>query len=237
MQSPVAIPLADEHLRHLSNVQAWLLSDQSRRFDAFDPVLQILSASLSAIYEAATCHRGCNGGSHVLEATLGRAYNLAVSSWALIRVAQYDEALNLIRGLGEINNLLLLFAHEPDLISGWLTATKKERMNAFGPAQVRKQLAKHVQWEPAGNDWYSELCERFVHVHPGTKPGSHSHRNSGQIGPVPQRQGEEHSVRELQTIVFAIALSACRWFRFDDSLATLGKLVDELQPQAGGDSG
>jgi len=192
-----------------------------------------MSVSLSAIYEAATCHRGCNGGAHVLEAILGRAYNLAVSSWALIRIAQYDEALNLLRSLGEINNLLLLFAHEPDLISGWLSATKKERLKAFGPVHIRKRLAKHVNWQPAGDDWYSDLCERFVHVHPGTVPGKHSHALTGFIGPLMQEEGENHAIGELQTVVFSVALAACKWFSFVDTLDVLGKLVDELPVLSG----
>ena len=215
MQSKNPLPPPEEHLLHLSSAQAWLLSKRKRSTED----VRLLSVSLSAIYEAATCHRACHGGEHVLEAIFGRSYNFA----------QYDEALNLIRGLGEINNLLLLFVHEPELISAWLKAPKKERLNKFGPAQVRKKLAKHVSWEPAGDDWYSELCEEFVHVQPATRPGMPSHGVSGRIGPIPQKEGEERAIGELHTVVFSIALAACRWFKFDDTRAELGLLVESLK--------
>ena len=60
---------------------------------------------LSLLYRAASCQWGCHGGDHQGEWLCGRVVNQAMSALNLIRAGHYDEALMLIRGIGEIANL------------------------------------------------------------------------------------------------------------------------------------
>jgi hypothetical protein len=64
---------------------------------------------LSMLYRLACCYYGCHGGDHQVEWLVGKFVNQAVSAHRLVRAAQYDESLMLIRGMGEIANLLWLF--------------------------------------------------------------------------------------------------------------------------------
>ncbi|MGJ7488060.1 hypothetical protein ACSFA2_22545 [Variovorax sp. LT2P21] len=228
MTSQVAIPTDEEHLSSLAHPQSHLLKRAYAQVDPADTPTKALSVALSCLYQAATCHRQCHGGPHVLEALFGRAYNLGVSSWTLICVCQYDEALNLIRGLSEINNLVLLLTIDQSLISKWLNATKKERLNGFGPAAVRKALlAKGMSADFVGVDWYAEFCEKYVHPTPTTRPNQHTDGLPGQIGPVPQADGEQLALSELFEAAVRAALAASKWFDMPDIAEKLQRMIED----------
>jgi hypothetical protein len=55
--------------------------------------LKAVGISLNILYQAATCHRRCNGGVHMLERLCGRAYNLGSAAFHLLTLGFYDEAL------------------------------------------------------------------------------------------------------------------------------------------------
>src|SRR4051794_36857888 len=59
---------------------------------------------LSFLYRFACCYYGCRRGDHQIEWLIGKFVNQSVSAHRLVRAAQYDEALTLIRGMGEIVN-------------------------------------------------------------------------------------------------------------------------------------
>ena len=132
--------------------------------------LKFIGVCMTVLYQAATCHRRCHGGAHLLESLCGRAYNLSAAAIHLAKIGYYDEALNLVRGIGEIANLVALSAVEPDAIKQWLAADDKARRNKFSPARVRERLAKTaVMPMIADADWYGTLCEKYTHVTPNTK--------------------------------------------------------------------
>jgi hypothetical protein len=70
----------------------------------------MIGTAMSALFQAATCHRVCKQGPHIFEAMCGRAYNLGCSAYLLAISGLYDEAGNLIRSIGEIANLVSLSA-------------------------------------------------------------------------------------------------------------------------------
>ena len=82
--------------------------------------IAMIGTALSALYQAATCHRKCSSGPHILEALSGRTYNLGASAYLLIIRGYYDEALNLVRSIGEISNLIALSAVDKDGLREWL---------------------------------------------------------------------------------------------------------------------
>ena len=87
-----------------------------------------LGTLLVFVYGLATCGWGCKGGDHQIEWLLGRVLNQAFAAHRLIRSGFYDEALVLIRGIGEIANLLLLFQWEKLTLGEWKTCDRNTRL-------------------------------------------------------------------------------------------------------------
>ncbi len=160
---------------------------------------------LSILYRLACCAYGCKGGDHQIEWLTGKLVNQAISAHRLIRAAQYDEALMLIRGMGEIANLFWLFKHDGKEFTSWKAADKKLRISKFGPGAVRKRLASLVKIGPLiDGKRYQALCEIGTHPTPGLAPG---HYTPGRpiLGAIPQEAGVLVCVNEL---AYVVAVSA-----------------------------
>ena len=137
--------------------------------------LESLGTTLSLMYRAACCAWGCNGGDHQLEWVAGRVINQSTASFSLIRAASYDESLMLVRGIGEIANLLWLFQSDQPQLQAWQEASRKERLSNFGPAAVRKKLESlQGMGPPIDNQRYQKLCEVGTHAVPGLAPSHYS---------------------------------------------------------------
>ena len=106
------VAIVGEKNRHLSTV----------KLEDFKSDLEIVGISLSILFQASTCHRKCFGGSHILESLAGRSYNLACSAYILICRGFYDEALNLMRSMGEIYNLIALLEVDKKAFQNWLNS-------------------------------------------------------------------------------------------------------------------
>jgi len=128
---------------------------------------------MNVLYQAATCHRKCHGGQHTFERLLGRAYNLSCGAYHLTIFGLYDEALSLIRSLGEIANLVMLSALDGPKIKEWLHASREERLRNFSPVKIRR-MVRNKGMEPCANDkWYREMSEGYTHITPDTQPNFH----------------------------------------------------------------
>ena len=184
--------------------------------------INILGISLSILYQVATCHRKCFGGDHVLESLTGRTYNLACSAYTLICRGLYDEALNLIRSMGEISNLIFLFYNDNKALELWLSLDKRTRLREFSPFKVRELLENHEGLMYADQDWYSKFCEDYTHVHPGTRPNVHNEQSIAYVGGFFQKEGLKYSIGELTTVCTYIAM-------FMSSYGDLGDLFKELR--------
>lgn len=189
--------------------------------------LASVGISLNILYQAATCHRRCHGGAHMLERLCGRAYNLACAAFHLLMLGFYDEALGLIRSIGELSNIMILAAEDPVAIREWMNADAKTLRSKFGPAQVRKMLErKNSPLMYATKQWYGELSESYIHVTPQTKPNQHSGR--AWVGGAFQKDGSEKVFSELATILCNMGLMTCKWFKFDDLFEELAKEIRAL---------
>jgi hypothetical protein len=82
----------------------------------------------------------------------------------------YDEALVLTRSVGEIANLLSLFAERPDDFARWKTLDERARRREFAPVHVRTKLEEINTPMRIKSEAYAELSIRGVHVNPGTSP-------------------------------------------------------------------
>lgn len=193
--------------------------------------LTILGISLAIIYQVATCHRRCLGGHHVYERLMARTYNLACSEYSLIVRGLYDEALNLNRSLGEIANLIGLFANDEKKLALWLSSDVSTRKKNFRPVNVRKSLEKIKGglFLYASQDWYSKFCEDYTHVHPETKPNVHNEHGQGHASGRIQDEGLNYSIGELTSVCTYIALFASQYGGLQDLFEELSEAIDAVE--------
>ena len=86
-----------DHIRLLLASASFVRAESEKHLKSCIDDCAMIGTAMSALYQAATCHRGCNGGPHVFEAVCWRAYNLACAAYILALSGLYDEAASLIR--------------------------------------------------------------------------------------------------------------------------------------------
>jgi hypothetical protein len=194
--------------------------------------LEFLGWALAALYEVGTCNRKCWGGPHLLESLSARVYNLSVSAYLLMVRGFYDEALNLVRSIGEIGNLISLVATDKGVVEQWVTADKETRIREFGPGAVRRRLGRKDGLLIASKDWYAAFCETYTHPTPGVRPNMHNPKGAGHVGGVVQEEGMRKTLDELVEKVGSIALMAAAFAQLRDYVAELSSRVDSLDTEA-----
>lgn len=167
------VPRELEHLKMIAVINQKNRTISNKHLKSHESDLRVLGTSLSVLFEAATCHRKCYGGDHVLEGIAARTYNLACSAYSLISIGFYDEALNLVRSIGEISNLVALSVKDKELWKEWVNSDKKTRIKKFSPTKVRILLGGDIP-TLMDEDWYSELCESYAHMTPDANPNMHN---------------------------------------------------------------
>lgn len=113
------IPSGIAHIEMIASISEHNSKVTASNLNSSKTELSVLGVSLSILYQAATCHRECFGGPHVFESLSGRAYNLACSAYILSCRGFYDEALNLVRSMGEISNLISMSAVDKSALDRW----------------------------------------------------------------------------------------------------------------------
>jgi len=154
-----------------SDTDNWVNQAQGRRFPH---AIDLLGQTLEVIEKAACCYWGCKNPSHDLERLAARVYNQGTGALRLTRTGRYDEALSLVRSIGEFVNLLTLFALDPQKREEWQRLDDRKRRAEFAPVRVRLAIeAKTI--EPAmDSDEYGDLCEQAVHPNPSALPGGYN---------------------------------------------------------------
>lgn len=228
----VNIPIGREHLSKVFEMGDATMHASAEVLYESGVVLDLIGTSLSALYQAATCHRKCYGGPHILEALAGRSYNLGAGAYTLIVRGLYDEGMNLIRSIAEISNLIAMSAADKNALKEWLASDHKTRLKKFSPAKVRKLLSEPGKEHPHfDGDWYSEFCEKYTHVNPGTKPNLHNEAGQAYVGGAYQRDGLEKALGELATVLGVTALMVCAYVKFDDLFAEISSLAASVDTQ------
>jgi hypothetical protein len=170
--------------------------------------ISLSGTALSLIERGAVCWWGCAGGDHIIESLVGRAFGLACGAYRLVRNGRYDEALLLIRGLGEIANLLTLFSVDRPLLVEWKALGEGKRRDAFSPVKVRLALEERKAPLAMTQTRYQKLCELSAHPGPGTKPGMHNPAKRSVLGGHPQILGAVVCANELTFLVGTTAMNA-----------------------------
>jgi hypothetical protein len=231
------IPSGAEHLDGVVRASLIVRQQSAQDFASLATERELLGTSLSALYQAATCHRKCFGGGHVLESLSGRMYNLAVSAYQLALNGFYDEALNLTRSIGEIANLISLSVVDKNALSEWLTSDKKTRTNKFGPAKVRELLKQHGSaMIIADYDWYTELCEKYTHVTPQTRPNLHTSSGLAHVGGIHDPDSLQKVLSELTKIVTAATMFVCKYADLDDMLEDIVRIINSIASETDEDA-
>ena len=137
---------------------------------------ECLGDVLSMLYAEASCFYGCPGGDHFLERLTARVVAHSLSSLRLAVLGYYDESLALTRNLGEIANLLLLFAARPELLASRRVDGEAQRRKNFSAVKVRLKLEELGLNPPISSTRYSLLSEVGVHLVPSVSPQTFNER-------------------------------------------------------------
>ena len=183
-------PFEDECVEHS---KTYLATAPSEFVDAF----HWSDSLLGHLYQFSCCRWGCHGKEHVFEYLGGRKVSHALASSRLISTGYYDEAISLVRSIGEIANLLNLFHADNETIRRWLDADKNLRRTEFSPVAVRKKLEKLDWMIPFDKEHYARLCEAVVHPTPTTMPNAYESQLRPVLGAYFQKEGFVQSSWEL----------------------------------------
>ena len=162
---------------------------------------------LSLLDRMASCWWACHGGDHVIEYLCGRVASNARAALRMLRFGFYDECLLVSRSIGEIANLLYLFAIDEASLNDWKAASRQERMRTFRPVNVRQRIEK-LSSPPISEDQYRLLSECAAHVHPQTRPQSHNILGVPSAGASVQQEGVVVCVNELGLALSPVVVSA-----------------------------
>ncbi len=172
------MPLGIEFLRLVRDLERrreetlneWLPSAGVRAPQTMDR----LGTALSYLDRIASCWWGCRQGSHVEERLAGRVASNSKAALQLLRSGYYDEALGLVRQIGETANLLSLFMQSEESYRQWKGGSEDVVRNDFSPGMVRKKLEELPLPLPMDRETYGLLSAQSIHVNPATSPQSHN---------------------------------------------------------------
>jgi len=176
---------------------------------------EALGVCLSLLHQVGSCAWGCIHEDHVLEYLVGRCTTVARGSLRLLQMGLYDESLALNRNLGEMANLLTLFANQNSSLEAWKAADDKARKSQFSPVRVRLALEGFGTPIIVNEDRYSRLSAIATHVTPRTAPQRHNPVGRPVISPVFQEAGFLLCLNELALPTVFVCFSITQLFPFD----------------------
>src|SRR5713101_6302533 len=142
-----------------------------------------LDTLLSGLDRMASCFGACRGGDHRAEYLTGRAVSSCTSAMLLIENGYYDEALSVIRSLGELANLMSLFAADKIEFQRWKSIDEKARRRQFTPVKVRLWLEQRNGILVVDEERYRFLSSFSIHASPDNLPQAHNQHGTGTIAP------------------------------------------------------
>ncbi len=205
VEEKLNFPLGDEFLR--------IVRDQERRcevsFDEWLPgagvkapqTMEALGTALSYLDRIASCWWGCSQDGHIEERLVGRVASNARAALHLLKSGYYDEALGLVRQIGETANLACLFVQSAESHEEWKGASEQVTRTDFSPVKVRRRLEELPFPLPMDKNSYGLLSRQSVHVNPETSPQSHNPFNLPTLGGHFQQAGALLALNHLGGMV------------------------------------
>jgi hypothetical protein len=179
---------------------------------------EMMGRVLALLDALSSCAWGCAEGDHVLERLIGRSVNHARAGLRLALMGFYDEALALIRGVGEIANLLSLFEAKTGSFTRWKSLDERTRRREFSPANVRDKLEKIGTPIRVNTDKYAELSSRNVHVNPRTSPQAYDMLAIPKGGAYYQEAGLIICLNELALALTFVTYAAAKLSHVDQAM-------------------
>jgi len=172
--------------------------------------LEQLGTVLSILERVGSCWWGCRGGDHVPEYLVARCCSSAFAALTLAQHGFYDEALSLARNLGELANLMFLFAFDDTKFKTWKHADENARLRSFSPVKVRLTLQNAQIPIPIEQDHYQRLSGVATHASPSGRPQLHNPTGRPSLGGLFQDAGFLVCLNEIAYVVGIIATSTVR---------------------------
>ncbi len=150
-----------------------------------------------------SCFFGCPGDvreGHTIQYLCARSSSFGRAALQLAKMGFYDEALTLVRGLGEIANLMGLFFFDKTSLEEWKKSNRQYRYDHFGPGKVRKRLGKDL---PMDGKKYGLLCELSTHPVPELQPQSFNQHGKSMVGGIIVQQAGFLVVLNETTVLMA----------------------------------
>jgi hypothetical protein len=135
---------------------------------------EAMGMTLALLDCAAACWWGCSQGDHRLEYLIGRAANSAYAAISTAKRGYYDQSLSGARTLGEIANLLALFAADSSRLDQWKRLEERKRRREFSAGQVREALKQLGSPIPVDQTRYGMLSGYSIHADPNSLPQAHN---------------------------------------------------------------
>jgi hypothetical protein len=168
--------------------------------------LESIGIVLFLLESYATCIWDCKGGDHILERLVGRTVSSSRASLRLLQFGFYDESLSIIRNIGEIANLILLFSIDNSAFDHWMSLSQDQSSQIFKPSEVRKRLQPLGKVAQINGQRYGILCKIGTHPSPNTVPQRHSLSGKSTLGGYYQAQGALLAMNELAIPLMYIAM-------------------------------
>lgn len=190
--------------------------------------IRALGTALSYLDRIASCWWGCEGGGHPRERVVGRAVSNARAALLLLRSGYYDEALGMVRQIGEVANLLLLFIGDDGAFRQWLDLDDQGRRRSFSAVQVRERLEEAGLGMAMDQDLYRKLSGMSVHASPHTMPQGHNVFSIPTMGAVFQDEGTLVSLNHLASLVAFVLVCASAILDDRDDRETVLQAAQDL---------
>lgn len=160
-----------------------------------------------------TCAYGCPGNTqeaHAVRYLVARASGFARAALRLARMGFYDEALIIVRSLGEVTNLFFLFHAAPESVEEWKKSDRAYRLDTFSPSKVRRRIESLGKTPAITAAKYAALCEVSTHPVPQLRPQAFNHAGRTTTGGIFfQKAGILVVLNELaEALSYLVALAA-----------------------------
>jgi hypothetical protein len=186
--------------------------------------MEHIGTVLSLCDRIGSCYWQCNNDDHLVEYMTSRVNGYARASLRLARFGFYDEALVLVRSIGEIANLLVLFMSESTTMDEWRNSDHNMRINSFKPSKIRERIEKNKFFVPMDANRYRKLCEIATHPVPHLKPQDYNPIGKPSSGGRLQEAGFVLVINELAFLISIVSLASSKLCRLPaDRLIEINK--------------
>ena len=191
-------------------------------------LIQSLDVLLSYLERAAACFGGCHGGDHRAEYLTGRAVTSCQAALLLMSSGYYDEALSMIRSLGEIANLMAMFVSDMSRFERWKMLDEKARRRDFSAVKVRLWLEQNGGPLVVDEKRYGILSTYSIHANPDTLPQDHGPHGKAMIGPFYQEAGFLLCLNELARPMAFIGVFSTKLIGVPDEIRDVAHRVGRV---------